>query len=101
MEGQISFDYQVKQTVDAVAIRQDDCCPLGRWLHGQGRALHGDKASYAKLIARHAAFHQSAGRVADAINAKAFGQAEALIGPWCEYSSVSAEVAAAIRGLDL
>jgi hypothetical protein len=90
----------MKQSVDAIAIRQDDCCSLGKWLYGEGRAHHGGKASYTKLVARHAAFHQCAGRVADAINAKAFDQAETLIGPWSEYSSASAEVVAAIRGIE-
>jgi methyl-accepting chemotaxis protein len=88
-----------KEPVDAAAIRLDHGCALGKWLHGEGKSHYEGKASFANLIAVHADFHRNAGRVADAINAGKYDEAETLLGVWGEYSSASMAVVDAIETL--
>ena len=88
-----------KETLDAATIRQDNCCVLGIWLHGEGKARYGTKASFANLIARHADFHRNAGTVADSINAKKYDVAEAMLGGGKPYANASSAVASAITAL--
>lgn len=88
-----------KATVDAGSIRLDDCCVLGKWLHGDGKSVHGSKPSFPQLVAVHAEFHQQAGQVADAINAKQYDEAEKLLGVWSDYMSASVGVVDAIEAL--
>jgi methyl-accepting chemotaxis protein len=88
-----------KELVDAATIRRDDCCILGKWLHGEGKSHHESNATFANLVTVHADFHQNAGRVADAINAGRYDEAETLIGVWSEYSSASLAVIDAIEAV--
>ena len=48
--------------LDAAVVERDDKCALGCWIHGDGRALHGD-AHYGELKHEHAGFHKSAASV--------------------------------------
>jgi hypothetical protein len=88
-----------KEMVDANTIRQDNCCVLGKWLHGEGKTLHGKKPGFNPLVTRHAEFHRSAGKVADAINAKQYEQAEIMLEGNSEFGIASFAVAAAIKSL--
>lgn len=88
-----------KEAVDANTIRQDNCCVLGKWLHGEGKTLHGKKPSFGPLVTKHAEFHRSAGKVADAINAKKYEQAETMLDGNSEFGAASFAVAAAIKAL--
>ena len=86
-----------RETLDAIMIKQDNCCPLGKWLHGEGMAQYGNKKSFGDLVAKHAAFHRSAGVVADAVNAKRYDAAEKLLDFGRVYSTASAAVVNAIK----
>ncbi len=81
-----------KEQMDAVTIGKDNCCELGKWLHGEGKTQCGSLASYATTVSKHAAFHVEAGKVATAINAKKYAEAEAMLGSGSAFTSVSAEV---------
>ncbi|GAA6141883.1 methyl-accepting chemotaxis protein [Hydrogenophaga sp. 5NK40-0174] len=50
--------------LDPKTISRDDCCALGKWLHGDGRARWGGLPQFTALVEQHASFHKEAGRVA-------------------------------------
>jgi aerotaxis receptor len=54
--------------VDASTVSRDDCCALGKWIYGPGGSQWGKEPSFTQLVSTHKAFHQEAGRVAEAIN---------------------------------
>lgn len=56
------------QQLDAQTIGRNNCCELGKWLHGAGNSRFGGKPSFVDLIAARAAFHIEAGKVAQVIN---------------------------------
>jgi len=88
-----------RKDVDAATIGRDDCCTLGKWLHGDGRVQYGERPLFSKLVGSHANFHRNAGAVADAINAKRYDEAEKLLGVWSEYSDASLDVIDTIEAL--
>lgn len=83
--------------VDATTISRDDCCDLGRWLHGAGKVSHGASHAFRDLTTKHAAFHKEAGRVASSINAKQFDRASAMLEANSPFAIASASVISAIR----
>ncbi len=88
-----------QDAVDAATYEKDNCCELGKWLHGEGQAQYGKLNAYANLISSHAAFHKVAGEVAQAINAKNYAQAECLLGKEGGYAMASRAVRIAIQKL--
>ncbi|WP_162083461.1 CZB domain-containing protein [Sulfuriferula nivalis] len=88
-----------KEEMDAATIAKDNCCELGKWLHGEAKAQFGALTSYKECIQKHAAFHTEAAKVAAAINAKKFTEAEAMLGNGTGYTKVSGEVGVAIMHL--
>jgi methyl-accepting chemotaxis protein len=87
------------ETLDAEMIGKDDACELGAWLHGPGRNLYLQVPAHAACLAAHAAFHAEAGRVALAINAGRYAEAEAMLGSGTPYAAASVAVGAALRAL--
>ena len=87
------------ETLDVVAISKDNCCELGKWLHGEARQTFGDLAGYKDCVTRHARFHSEAAKVAQAINARHFTEAEASLEPGSSYMEASSAVGAAIMHL--
>ncbi|MBX3609677.1 MAG: CZB domain-containing protein [Hydrogenophaga sp.] len=88
-----------QETLDATSIGSDHRCELGQWLHGDARKQYGSLKSYATCVARHAEFHAEAGKVAKAINAKRFGEAETMIGAGSAYAQASSAASVAILAL--
>lgn len=87
------------EAVDAAAIAADNCCDLGRWLHGNGKLQYGASHAFGDLLAKHAAFHKEAGRVAQAINARDYDRASAMLEVGTPFATASATVIAAINAL--
>ncbi len=87
------------QSLDAAAIAKDNCCDLGKWLHGEAKARYGQLPSFSACVAKHAAFHAEAGKVAHAINAKIFDEAESMLGAGTGYAAASTAAGAAILHL--
>lgn len=83
---------QNRQQLDEASIGRDNCCELGKWLHGEGSIRHGGLPSFAPCVQKHAEFHREAAQVAHAINRGEFARAEALLGPSSSYSSASGAV---------
>ncbi len=88
-----------QEMMDAASISKDNCCELGKWLHGDARTKFGRLASHAKCVQEHAAFHAEAGKVAAAINAKKYAEAEAMLGGGTAYAKVSSSVGVSIMHL--
>ena len=68
-----------QEQLDADTISSDKQCPLGQWLHGDGKAQYGMMAGYFKCVTKHAEFHQCAGSVARTINAHKYTEALAML----------------------
>ncbi|MDA8363971.1 MAG: CZB domain-containing protein [Gammaproteobacteria bacterium] len=85
-----------QEQMDAATISKDNCCELGKWLHGDAQAQLGHLPAHADCIQKHAAFHAEAGKVAAAINARKYAEAEAMINAGTAYAQASNTVGAAI-----
>lgn len=85
--------------LDAVTIAKDNCCDLGVWLHGEGKTKYGKLASYVECVRNHSAFHLEAGKVASAINAKKYAEAEAMIDGGTIYAKTSSAVGVSVMHL--
>lgn len=88
-----------KDTVDVATISADNCCALGKWLHGDGKIKFGQMKSHADCVAQHVLFHQEAGKVAQTINAKNYAEAAAMISPSTPFFTASNNVVVAIGTL--
>jgi hypothetical protein len=88
-----------QQSMDAGTISKDNCCELGKWLHGEAKAKFSSLQTHSACVAKHAAFHLEAGKVAQAINAKKFSQADAMLNAGTPYTSASSAVGVAILQL--
>lgn len=90
---------QKREQLDEAAIARDNCCELGKWLHGEAALRYAQLPSYAGCVQRHAEFHREAAQVAHAINLGDFGRAESLLGPSSTYSGASGAVVVALGRL--
>lgn len=88
-----------KEAMDAQSICGDANCNLGKWLHGAGHVLYGNKPVFTELIAKHARFHRAAGKVAETINAGNYDLAMGMIDGGTEYTQASVAVGTAILAL--
>lgn len=88
-----------KESMDADTISKDNCCELGKWLHGDAKARYGALHSYAECVSKHAAFHVEAGKIARIINAKQYEQAEQMLNGGNGYAHASSAVGVAINHL--
>jgi methyl-accepting chemotaxis protein len=88
-----------KETMDVTTISADNCCMLGKWLHGEAKVKYGRLKSHSDCVSRHAAFHREAGKIASTINAKKFSEAEGMIASNTPFFTASNNVAVAISAL--
>ncbi len=56
------------EQLDADTIARDDCCAVGKWVHGPGGHEWGTRPDFVNLVQRHREFHARAGEVAEAVN---------------------------------
>jgi hypothetical protein len=85
-----------REQLDADAISSDKQCPLGEWLHGDGKARYGTMACYGTCVTKHAQFHQCAGSVARTINAHKYTEALAMLAGGTPFTEASNAVGVAI-----
>lgn len=88
-----------KEQMDAATIGKDNCCPVGQWLHGEGKTRWGSKPEFQKALDKHKAFHVQAGQVAGLINAGKYSEAEVSLGSGTSYARASSEVGVALIAL--
>lgn len=86
-----------KETMDVATVSADNCCEFGQWLHGDAKAKMSGLAAYKDTLNKHAVFHKEAGKVAAAINAKKYTEAEAMLGAGTAYVTASTAVGIAIN----
>jgi hypothetical protein len=80
------------EQIDAETIGRDNCCELGKWLHGAGNSKFGGRPNFVALISGHREFHMEAGKVARAINQGAGSQAEKMLSSGTPFARASGEV---------
>lgn len=77
------------EQLDLVTLSRDDCCELGQWLHGEGKASYGRLAPHADCIHKHLVFHSEVTKVARAVNAKQFDAAQSMLDAGTPYAKAS------------
>lgn len=88
-----------RESLDAATVARDNCCELGKWLYGEGRSRWSALPAYRSCVAKHTEFHQVAGRVALAINAGHYVEAEKMLEGTTSYGAASTDVVTAILRL--
>jgi methyl-accepting chemotaxis protein len=85
-----------RESLDADTVSRDDCCELGKWLHGAGGSQYGGKPSFVNLLESHRQFHQEAGKVARLINQGAYDEASKQLENNTGFSNASQKVGTAV-----
>ncbi|MDP3700585.1 MAG: Cache 3/Cache 2 fusion domain-containing protein [Hylemonella sp.] len=80
------------EQLDAATIGRDDCCTLGKWLHGEGKQRFAQRQCFPDLVAAHRGFHEEAGKVARTINQGRGTEAEAMLEAGTGFSRASQDV---------
>ena len=80
-----------REKVDAETLSRDDCCPLGKWIYGDGQRLS-SRTSFTDLIDRHRQFHRVAGDVAKLVNQRSYRAAEEALAPNTPFAGATSEV---------
>ncbi|MDO9161278.1 MAG: methyl-accepting chemotaxis protein [Methylococcaceae bacterium] len=88
-----------KEELDAATISKDNCCDFGKWLYGDAKAQVGQRASFTECVAKHAAFHVEAGKIANTINAKKYQEADRMLAGGSPFSNASNDVGIAVMRL--
>jgi len=84
------------ESMDANVIAKDNQCDVGKWLHSEAKSLYAQRPAYAECLARHAAFHAEAGKIATTINAHHKDEAERMLANGSPFSEASKAVSVAL-----
>ena len=87
------------EKMDLITLSRDDCCELGIWLHGEGKAHYGQHSSHGDCIHKHLAFHTEVTKVAKAVNAHEFAAAEAMLDVGTPYAKASSALSVSFMQL--
>lgn len=90
---------QAHTEMDVATIARDDCCALGKWLHGEAQSRFPGLKSYKECVNLHANFHKQASQVAVNINQGHYEQAAKMLGSGTPYTNASHAVIMAIGTL--
>lgn len=88
-----------KEQLDAPSIERDDCCMLGKWIHGEGKSQFARHGEFTEVRERHRDFHKHAGTVARHINAGRYEEAERMLENGTPYAIASRDVGVAVQRL--
>ncbi len=86
------------KSLNATTVATDNGCPLGQWIHGEGKK-HASLAEYRTLLAQHAAFHKAAADVIRRADAGEKVNDEIAIGKSSPFATASSAVVSAINEL--
>lgn len=84
------------EPMDVATVSKDNCCELGKWLHGEARDKHSHLKAYAKCVSAHAVFHTEAGKIAAMINSNHDVEAEQMLSAGTPYHDASKKVGVSI-----
>lgn len=87
------------EQMDVATLAKDNCCELGQWLHGEAKTRFSRLVSHGECLQRHAAFHVEVAKVASAVNARQFTQAEAMLGAGTAYAHISSSLSVSFMRL--
>jgi len=87
-----------KTRVDVDQLRRDDCCVLGRWLHGSGRRWAA-APGFRQLMESHRTFHLEAAKVGQAVNEGQTERAAKMLESGATFVEMGKEVTQALRTL--
>ncbi|MBQ0930136.1 methyl-accepting chemotaxis protein [Ideonella alba] len=87
------------EQLDIQTVSRDDACPLGGWLHGEGRHRCGQLPSFTALVSEHAGFHRQVGAVARLVNAGQSDQAIAAMDGGTPFAEATQSTVRLIRQL--
>jgi methyl-accepting chemotaxis protein len=88
-----------RERLEIATISADNCCPLGKWLHGEAKSRYGSLPAYRDCVTKHATFHREAGAVARVINDGDHGRAGKMLDGGTAYAAASSAIGSAILGL--
>ena len=80
------------EQLDAANITRDDCCELGKWIHGPVKIRLGKQPRFTELLGSHKKFHLEAGEIAQTINQKRYSVATQMLEPGSPFSRASLDV---------
>ncbi len=86
------------EKMDATTLGRDDCCPLGKWLHGDGRQW-GSRPQFTALVQHHAKFHRTAGAIAELVNKGSLDEAKRQLNNGTAFANATQQVLLAIKEL--
>jgi len=87
--------------LDVETIQRDDCCALGKWLHGDGTRQWQREAKFVDLIDKHRDFHMCAAQVAQTIKTQGQDAGIRLLQGGSKFSQCTQAVVVAIKSLML
>ena len=87
-----------KEAPDSDIVRSDKHCELGKWIYSEGLQFS-DFPAYQELVKEHAAFHQCAADVIQAVQEKNLDKAETLMVMDGQFSNASSETVGTIGRL--
>lgn len=88
-----------RESMDEEVIARDDCCKLGKWLHGEGRTKWSTKPEFARLVEDHRFFHIQAGKLSHIVNEQQYAEAESILLDGMAFRHASTSVVTSIRAL--
>ena len=81
-----------QEKLDIDTISRDDCCALGKWIHGPGGHHHGQALRFGELKDKHREFHRSVGMIARKITQGRSEDAERLLGTGSAFTALSTDI---------
>lgn len=87
------------EQMDVATLSRDDCCELGQWLHGDAKARFGQLGAHADCVHKHQVFHDEVAKVATAVNAGRYTQAETMLGVSTGFFKASSALSVAFMQL--
>jgi methyl-accepting chemotaxis protein len=84
---------------DVRTVSADNCCELGKWLHGGAKLRYRNSPALEDLIGAHAQFHCEAGKIAEVINRGDMERAQSMLAGGTPYAKASRVVGVALQKL--
>ena len=86
-----------QEKLDIDTISRDDCCALGKWIHGPGGHHHGHAPRFGELKDKHREFHRSVGMIARKISQGRSNDAERLLGSGSAFTALSTDIVSVLN----
>ncbi len=87
--------------LNVAELRRDDCCTLGRWIHGRGGSRWGHAPTFRHLVDTHRTFHIEAAKVAEVANQGRADQAAKMLDSGSSFNEAGKGVTLALRAMRL